>query len=68
MIQEFRNENPPLIPLHLLHIVDSVRLIGNVPGTHPADIEGYLFTRNDAEFSLHATYHFLDQYLRSIQR
>jgi len=32
MIQEFRKQKPLLVPDHLLHIADSIRLIGNVPG------------------------------------
>jgi HEPN domain-containing protein len=40
------------IPAHLLQVADSLRLLGNVPGAHPADIPGYQFTRYDAEFGL----------------
>ena len=32
MIQEFRKQKPSPIPDHLLHVADSIRLIGNVPG------------------------------------
>jgi hypothetical protein len=32
LIQEFRNQRPQPIPEHLLHVADSIRLIGNVPG------------------------------------
>lgn len=66
MIQAFRNANPPPIPLYLLHVIDSIRLLGNVPGAHPVDIKGYQFSRSDADFALHATYHFLDQYFSKI--
>src|SRR3990172_4625531 len=34
MIQGFRSQKPQPIPEHLLHIADSIRLIGNVPGAH----------------------------------
>ena len=66
MIQEFRNANPSLVPEHLLHIADSIRLIGNVPGAHAADMVGYRFSRSDAEFALYATHHFLEQYFSKI--
>lgn len=66
MIQEFRNQNPPSIPDHLLHVADSIRVIGNVPGAHAADIPEYHFSRSDAEFALYATIHFLDQYFAKI--
>jgi hypothetical protein len=66
MIQEFRNANPSPVPEHLLHIADSIRLIGNVPGTHAAAMEGYRFSRSDAEFALYATHHFLEQYFSKI--
>jgi hypothetical protein len=66
MIQDFRRQKPQPIPEHLLHIADSIRLIGNVPGAHAADIVGYHFSRSDAEFALHAASHFLDQYFSKI--
>lgn len=66
MIRDFRNRRPPLIPEHLLHVADSVRLIGNVPGAHAADITDYRFSRSDAEFALYATTHFLEQYFSKI--
>ena len=66
MIQRFRAQKPPSIPEHLLHIADSIRLIGNVPGAHPADISNYSFSRSDAEFALYATSHFLEQYFSKI--
>lgn len=68
MIQEFRNHKPPPIPEHLLHIADSICLIGNVPGAHATDIASYHFSRSDAEFALYATTHFLDQYFSKIDR
>jgi hypothetical protein len=66
MIQEFRNQRPPLIPEHLLHVADSIRVLGNVPGAHSADIPNYHFSRSDAEFALYSTSHFLDQYFSKI--
>lgn len=68
MIEGFRNASPSPIPEHLLHIAHSIRLIGNVPGAHAADIEGYQFTRSDAEFALYGTHHFLDQYFSKIDQ
>jgi hypothetical protein len=66
MIQVFRRQKPQPIPEHLLHVADSIRLIGNVPGAHAADIAGYHFSRSDAEFALYAASHFLDQYFSKI--
>lgn len=66
LIRGFRGRRPPLVPEHLLHVADSVRLIGNVPGAHAGDIRGYHFSRSDAEFALYATTHFLDQYFSKI--
>ena len=66
MIQDFRRQRPQPIPEHLLHIADSIRLIGNVPGAHAADIPGYHFSRSDAEFALYAASHFLEQYFSKI--
>jgi hypothetical protein len=68
MIQEFRGQKPSPIPDHLLHLADSVRLIGNVPGAHASDIANYHFSRCDAEFALYATVHFLDQYFSKIDK
>lgn len=68
MIQAFRSQKPLLIPEHLLHIADSIRIIGNVPGAHAADIASYHFSRSDAEFALFATIHFLDQYFSKIDK
>ena len=66
MIRDFRGEKTQPIPEHLLHIADSIRLIGNVPGAHAADIANYQFSRSDAEFALYAVSHFLDQYFSKI--
>jgi len=68
MIQEFRAQKPSPIPEHLLHVADSVRLIGNVPGAHASDIANYHFSRSDAEFALYAAIHFLDQYFSKIDQ
>jgi hypothetical protein len=68
MIQEFRKQKPSPIPDHLLHVADSIRVIGNVPGAHAADIADYHFSRSDAEFALYATTHFLDQYFSKIDK
>lgn len=68
MIQDFRGQKPPPIPDHLLHVADSIRLIGNVPGAHASDILNYHFSRSDAEFTLYATVHFLDQYFSKIDQ
>jgi hypothetical protein len=62
----FRNTKPPPIPHHLLNIVDAVRLIGNVPGAHAAEIPGYQFSRSDAEFALATAHHFIDMYFSKI--
>lgn len=66
MIKDFRNAAGTPIPMHLLHIADSLRLIGNVPGAHAAEIKGYQFSRSDAEFALIAIHHFLDLYFSKI--
>jgi hypothetical protein len=42
--------------------------VGNVPGAHAANIADYHFSRSDAEFTLYATTHFLDQYFSKIDR
>lgn len=68
LIQAFRGHKPSLIPEHLLHVADSIRVIGNVPGAHAADIANYHFSRSDAEFALYATIHFLDQYFSKIDQ
>jgi len=66
MITQFRNEITKPIPDHLLHIADSVRLVGNVPGAHAAEIPNYQFTRSDAEYALYAVSHFLHEYFNKI--
>lgn len=66
MIARFKGCQPQIIPIHLLHLLDSVRLIGNVPGAHATEIEGYRFTRSDAEFTLATVSYFLQQYFSKI--
>ncbi len=66
MIERFKKEEPSPIPIHLLHILDSIRTIGNVPGAHAVDIEGYRFSKSDAEFALASVHYFLEQYFSKI--
>lgn len=66
MITQFRKDAAGHIPHHLLHIADSVRLVGNVPGAHAAEIANYQFTRSDAEYALYAVSHFLHEYFNKI--
>ena len=54
------------IPDHMLHAADSLRTLGNVPGAHAADIEGYQFTRYDAEFALSTFLYFNEQYFTKV--
>ncbi len=66
MIKAFRAPTPPRIPVHLLHIADSLRVLGNVPGAHAAEIADYRFSRFDAEFAIGALGYFVDQYFSKI--
>jgi len=66
MIERFREQQPLIIPLYLLHVLDSIRLIGNIPGAHAVEIEGYPFTKSDAEYALATVHYFLDQYFSKI--
>jgi hypothetical protein len=66
MIMAFRNDAARPIPDHLLHIADSVRLIGNVPGAHATNIKDYHFTRSDAEYAFYAVSHFIEQYFSKL--
>jgi hypothetical protein len=66
MIKALRATTPPKIPVHLLHIADSLRVLGNVPGAHAAEIAGYRFSRYDAEFAIGALGYFVDQYFSKI--
>lgn len=43
-----------------------MRLLGNVPGAHAAEIPNYRFTRSDAEYALYAVSHFLHEYFNKI--
>ena len=66
MIEEFKKEAETPIPIHLLHVADSVRLVGNVPGAHAQEIKDYQFTRHNAEFALASAQHFVQQYFSKI--
>ena len=66
MIERFKDQEPPIIPIHLLHLLDSIRLIGNVPGAHAAEIDSYRFTKSDAEYALATVHFFLEQYFTKI--
>jgi len=66
MIERFKKQKTSLIPTHLLHVLDSVRVIGNVPGAHAAEIEGYQFSKSDAEFALASVRYFVEQYFSKI--
>lgn len=68
IIRQFRQQQPPPIPAHLLHILDSIRVIGNVPGAHPVEIEGYKFSKLDAEFTLASIQYFIEQYFSQIDK
>ena len=54
------------IPDHLLHVADSLRLLGNVPGAHAAKIKDYQFTKYDAEFAIASLLYFVEQYFTKI--
>jgi len=66
MIERFKKQEPPPIPIYLLHVLDSIRTIGNAPGAHAVDIEGYRFSKSDAEFALASVHYFLEQYFSKI--
>lgn len=66
MIERFKKQAPSQIPIHLLHVLDSIRAIGNVPGAHAVEMEGYRFSKSDAEFALASVHYFLDQYFSKI--
>lgn len=66
MIEGFKKQRPSPIPTHLLHVLDSVRVIGNVPGAHASEIEGYQFSKSDAEFALASVHYFVEQYFSKI--
>lgn len=69
MIEQFRKQKPPRIPTHLLYVLDTIRIVGNVPGAHAVEIEGYQFSKGDAEFALASLHYFLEQYFsKAIQR
>lgn len=66
MIERFKQERSSPIPEHLLKILDSIRLIGNVPGAHADEIKDYRFSKSDAEFALASVYYFTEQYFSKI--
>ncbi len=69
IIEQFRRQQPPPpIPIHLLHVLDSIRVIGNVPGAHAVEIEGYKFSKLDAEFALASVQYFIEQYFSKIDK
>lgn len=68
MIRQFKKQKPSPIPSHLLHVLDSVRVIGNVPGAHAVEIEGYRFSKHDAEFALASVYYFIEQYFSKLDK
>ena len=68
IIRQFRQQPNSPIPAHLLHILESIRVIGNVPGAHPVEIEGYRFSKLDAEFTLSSVQYFIEQYFTQIDK
>ena len=64
LIIEF--EKTSFIPKHWLKILDSIRLIGNVPGAHLVAIPKYKFVKEDALLSLQNTDAFLKAYFSQI--
>ena len=66
LIERFMKEKSLPIPLHLLHVLDSIRLVGNVPGAHPIEIKDYRFSKSDAEFALASVHYFIWQYFSKI--
>ena len=68
IIEQFRNQKPPPIPIHLLHVLDSIRVIGNVPGAHAVETEAYQFSKLDAEFALASVHFFVQQYFSKIDK
>jgi len=66
MIERFKQNQPLIIPIHLLQLLDSIRLIGNIPGAHAGEIKGYRFTNADAEYALATVHYFLEQYFTKI--
>lgn len=66
IIEQFRQSQAKPIPDHLLAVADSLRLIGNVPGAHAAEVEGYQFSRSDAEYAVFSITHFVELYFSKI--
>ena len=68
ILKQFRQQKTPLIPVHLLHMLDAIRVIGNVPGAHPVEIKGYKLSKIDAEFALASVQYFINQYFSKIDK
>ena len=68
IIRYFRQQQPSSIPAHLLHLLDAIRVIGNVPGAHPVEMEGYKFSKLDAEFTIASVRYFIEQYFSQIDK
>lgn len=66
MIQRFKQRKPSPIPTHLLHVLDSIRVIGNIPGAHVDEMGSYRFSKRDAEFALASVHYFIEQYFSKI--
>ena len=66
MIERFEEQKSSPIPIHLLRVLDSIRVIGNVPGAHAVNMGGYRFSKSDAEFALASVHYFLEQYFSKI--
>ena len=64
LIKGFKGKSK--IPNHLLHVADSLRLLGNVPGAYAAEIKDYQFTKYDAEFATASILYFVEQYFTKI--
>ena len=68
IIKYFRQQQSSPIPAHLLHILDAIRVIGNIPGAHPVEIKGYKFSKLDAEFTIASVRYFIEQYFSQIDK
>lgn len=67
IVRKFERDKPDVIPKHWISVLDSVRLIGNVPGAHPEKKE-YKYSRVDADVALLQTVSFLEAYLSKIDK
>ncbi len=66
LIRAFEKSKPPIIPVHWINILDSIRNIGNVPGAHAKQIKRYKFSRSDAQLSLENATAFREAYFSKI--